>query len=138
MGFAETFERAARIAEQGWGQSERRHDDLVSQQSKLLQDADSAAVFLDEGEVPALYSIIRNPGLADALRLIQREGREAFYSGDIADALIAKIQSEGGVMTHEDLLPSSRSGLSLFRPTITVTTFFSCLHPGRVGRHWRC
>ena len=39
MGFAETFERVARIAEQGWGQSERRHDDLVSQQSKLLQDA---------------------------------------------------------------------------------------------------
>ena len=103
MGFAETFERAARVAEQGWGQSERRHDDLIGQQSKLLQDADSAAVFLDEGEVPALYSIIRNPGLADALRLIQREGREAFYSGDIADALIAKIQSEGGVMTHGDL-----------------------------------
>jgi len=103
MGFDETFERAARLAEEGWGQSERRHSDLTSQQEKLLQDPDSAAVFLNEGEVPPLYSIIRNPGLADALRLIQEQGREAFYSGAIADALVAKVQSEGGVMTHEDL-----------------------------------
>ncbi|MBU15926.1 MAG: gamma-glutamyltransferase [Gammaproteobacteria bacterium] len=103
MGFEETFERAARLAEEGWGQSERRHSDLMSQQNKLLQDPDSAAVFLNDGEVPPLYSIIRNPGLAEALRLIQEQGREAFYSGAIADALVAKIQSEGGVMTHEDL-----------------------------------
>ena len=103
MGFEETFERAARLAEEGWGQSERRHSDLTSQQEKLLQDPDSAAVFLNGGEVPPLYSIIRNPGLADALRLIQEQGREAFYSGAIADALVAKVQSEGGVMTHEDL-----------------------------------
>jgi gamma-glutamyltranspeptidase/glutathione hydrolase len=103
MGFEETFERAARLAEEGWGQSERRHSDLMSQQNKLLQDPDSAAVFLNNGEVPPLYSIIRNPGLADALRLIQEQGREAFYSGAIADALVAKVQSEGGVMTHEDL-----------------------------------
>ena len=78
MGFEETFERAARLAEEGWGQSERRHSDLMSQQNKLLQDPDSAAVFLNNGEVPPLYSIIRNPGLADALRLIQEQGREAF------------------------------------------------------------
>lgn len=103
MGFEETFERAARLAEEGWGQSERRHSDLTSQREKLLQDPDSAAVFLNDGEVPPLYSIIRNPGLADALRLIQEQGREAFYSGAIADALVAKVQSEGGVMTHEDL-----------------------------------
>jgi gamma-glutamyltranspeptidase/glutathione hydrolase len=103
MGFEETFERAVRLAEEGWGQSERRHSDLTSQQEKLLQDPDSAAVFLNDGEVPPLYSIIRNPGLADALRLIQEQGREAFYSGAIADALVAKVQSEGGVMTHEDL-----------------------------------
>ncbi len=31
MGFAETLDRAAQLAEEGWGQSERRHRDLVSQ-----------------------------------------------------------------------------------------------------------
>ncbi len=103
LGFAETFERAAQLAEEGWGQAERRHQDLGSVVNKLRNDADSREVFLNDGEVPPLYSIIRNPDLADALRLIQREGRDAFYKGAIADALVAKVQAEGGVMNHADL-----------------------------------
>jgi len=103
MGFEQTFERAAQLAEEGWGQSERRHNDIVSQQEKLRSDADSNRVFLNDGEVPDLYSIIQNPDLAVALRMIQRQGRKAFYEGDIADAIVAKIQSEGGVMTKADL-----------------------------------
>ena len=103
MGFEETFARAVQVAEEGWGQSERRHRDLVSVEEKLREDQDSIDTFFQNGEVPPLYSIIRNPDLADALRLIQKQGREAFYSGDIADALVAKIKSEGGVMTHADL-----------------------------------
>lgn len=103
MGFDQTFARAVQLAEEGWGQAERRHRDLASVQDKLLADPDSSAVFLNDGEVPALYSIIRNPQLATALRLIQQQGRDAFYTGPIADALVAKVQSEGGVMTHADL-----------------------------------
>ena len=103
MDFNATLERAARIAEEGWGQSERRHRDLAGQHGKLLEDADSARTFLDGREVPSLYSIIRNPDLADALRLLQAEGKDAFYRGAIADALVAKVRSQGGVMTREDL-----------------------------------
>lgn len=103
MGFEETFARAVQVADEGWGQAERRHQDLSSVRSKLRGDADSSAVFLDDGEVPPLYSIIRNPQLADALRLIQEQGRDAFYEGPIADAIVAKMQADGGVMTHADL-----------------------------------
>ncbi|MEM6545353.1 MAG: gamma-glutamyltransferase family protein [Pseudomonadota bacterium] len=103
MGFKETLERAARLAEEGWGQAERRHADLMRVQKRLRADPDSVATFLPGGEVPPLYSIISNPGLARALRLIQREGRDAFYTGAIADAIVAKVQAGGGVMTHEDL-----------------------------------
>ena len=66
----------------------------------LRADPDSAATFLSGGEAPALYSIIRNPGLAKALRLIQQQGRDAFYKGDIAAAIVAKVQANGGVMTR--------------------------------------
>lgn len=103
FGFKETFERAARIAEEGWGQAERRHQDLGSVQAKLRDDADSNAVFLNNGAVPPLYSVISNPDLAYALRLIQEQGRAAFYEGAIADAIVAKVQGDGGVMTHADL-----------------------------------
>jgi gamma-glutamyltranspeptidase/glutathione hydrolase len=101
--FKETFERAARIAEEGWGQSERRHADIVGVQRKLQGDPDSEKTFLLEGEPPALYGLVRNPELAAALRLMQEEGRDAFYSGAIADAIVAKVQANGGVMTNSDL-----------------------------------
>ena len=103
MGFEETFARAVQVADEGWGQAERRHQDLSSVQEKLRGDADSSAVFLNDGEIPPLYSIIRNPQLANALRLIQEQGRDAFYKGPIADAIVAKMQADGGVMTHADL-----------------------------------
>src|SRR6478752_7001473 len=89
MGFKETFERAARLADEGWGLAERRHSDLKNATNGLRNDADSKETFLVNGETPALYSIIRNPALAKALRLVQAQGRDAFYRGPIADAIVA-------------------------------------------------
>jgi len=103
LGFKETFERAARLAEDGWGLAERRHSDLKNATNGLRNDPDSTETFLVDGQTPALYSIVRNPGLAKALRLIQAQGRDAFYRGPIADAIVAKVQANKGVMTKADL-----------------------------------
>jgi len=102
-GFKETFEPAARLAEEGWGLAERRHDDLSGAVKGLLADPDSRQTFLAGDAAPALYSIIRNPGLAKALRLVQQQGRDVFYRGEIADAIVKKVQANGGVMSREDL-----------------------------------
>ena len=103
MTFKETFERAARIAEEGWGLAERRHADLLGVVTALRADADSRATFLVGDEAPRLYDIIRNPGLARALRMLQVHGRDAFYKGEIGAAIVAKIKSNGGVMSAADL-----------------------------------
>ena len=103
LGFKETFERAARLADEGWGLAERRHSDLKNATNGLRNDADSKETFLVNGETPALYSIIRNPGLSRALQLIQTQGRDAFYRGEIADAIVAKVTANAGVMTKADL-----------------------------------
>jgi gamma-glutamyltranspeptidase/glutathione hydrolase len=101
--FKETFERAAQMADEGWGLAERRASDLRGVVTALRGDADSSALFLKGDQAPDLYSVIRNPGLATALRLIQKDGRDAFYNGPIAEAIVAKVRSSGGVMTKEDL-----------------------------------
>ena len=103
MTFRETFERAARIAEEGWGLAERRHEDLLGAAAALRDDPDSRAIFLQDGQVPPLYSVIRNPNLARALHLLQAEGLSAFYRGAIGQALVRKVQGDGGVMTMDDL-----------------------------------
>jgi gamma-glutamyltranspeptidase / glutathione hydrolase len=103
MTFKETFERAARLAEEGWGLAERRHADLFGAAKGLSADPDSTQTFLDNGQAPPLYSVISNPGLAKALRLIQAQGKDAFYTGDIAKAIVAKVKGGGGVMSLADL-----------------------------------
>ena len=47
--------------------------------------------------------MIHNPSLARALRLIQEYGARVFYEGEIADAIVDKVWSNNGVMTHADL-----------------------------------
>jgi gamma-glutamyltranspeptidase/glutathione hydrolase len=101
--FKETFERAGRIADEGWGHAERRHADLRSAVKGLLADPDSKRTFLLGDHAPDLYSIVRNPDLAKALRALQKQGRDAFYKGEIAAAIVEKMNADGGVMTRSDL-----------------------------------
>ena len=60
MTFKETFERAARLAEEGWGLAERRHNDLRNSVKGLAADPDSKAAFLDGDQAFPLYSVINN------------------------------------------------------------------------------
>jgi gamma-glutamyltranspeptidase / glutathione hydrolase len=103
MTFKQTFERAARIAEEGWGLAERRHNDLRGAVNGLKNDPDSKQTFLDGEDAFALYSVIKNPGLAKALRLIQAKGKDGFYQGEVAQAIVAKVKAGNGVMSMEDL-----------------------------------
>jgi gamma-glutamyltranspeptidase/glutathione hydrolase len=103
MTFKQTFERAARLADEGWGLAERRHNDLRSATNGLKNDPDSKATFLDGDQAWPLYSVIRNPNLSKALRIIQAKGKDGFYKGEIADAIVAKVKAGNGVMSLDDL-----------------------------------
>lgn len=99
----ETLEPAATLAEQGFGVSERIHNDWSESAGLLAKDPDSAKTYLVDGKAPALYSVFRNPDLARAFRLLQTKGRDAFYKGEIANAIVAKSQALGGTITLQDL-----------------------------------
>ena len=58
---------------------------------------------LPAGELPELGQRVPNPQLARTLRLIGQRGKEAFYEGEIADAIIAAVRAAGGDMTRADL-----------------------------------
>jgi gamma-glutamyltranspeptidase / glutathione hydrolase len=102
-GFDVVLEPAVTLAEQGFGITEQIHSDWEEDVDVLKTDADSVRVFLSDGKAPPLYSIFRNPDLAHAYRVLQEKGRDAFYTGEIADAIVAKIKKLGGAMTSADL-----------------------------------
>src|SRR5262249_52420831 len=63
----------------------------------------SAACYLPGGRAPARGAIFRNPGLVRSLQAIARDGRDAFYRGQLAESLVRYSQSVGGLFTHQDL-----------------------------------
>ena len=103
MGFDKVLEPARAYAEEGFPVHERVAGDWQGAEEDLAQDPDSARTFLPGGKAPEMYSIFRNPDLARALRLIQRGGRDAFYKGPIARAIVQKSRAAGGVMRRRDL-----------------------------------
>ena len=66
-------------------------------------DPDAVKTFYVNGSPPAAGAIFKNPDLAKTFRLIQQHGRDAFYRGEVAQALVAKSTALGGTMTLDDL-----------------------------------
>lgn len=62
----------------------------------------SAEALLVDGRAPAAGSVHRQPALARSLRLIAREGKEAFYRGAIAAEILRYSRAEGGLFELED------------------------------------
>jgi gamma-glutamyltranspeptidase/glutathione hydrolase len=103
MTFKQVLEPAAKLAEEGVPVSERWRQDWFDGVKRLKADPDSARTYLVNGEVPPLYSVFKNPDLARAFRALETGGRDAFYKGEIARAIVAKSRALGGTITLEDL-----------------------------------
>lgn len=52
--------------------------------------------FLIDGQVPKTGQIFRAPGQGDVLRRIAARGRDAFYSGEVAEDMLAALHMAGG------------------------------------------
>jgi gamma-glutamyltranspeptidase / glutathione hydrolase len=62
----------------------------------------TAACFLPGGQAPPKGSLFRNPQLARSLRVIVQGGRDAFYRGPIAQAIVRYSQSAEGLFSLAD------------------------------------
>jgi gamma-glutamyltranspeptidase/glutathione hydrolase len=58
--------------------------------------------FLRDGAVPRPGQMFRAPGQAEVLRRIARDGRSAFYEGEVAADMLAALRAAGGVHTEAD------------------------------------
>jgi gamma-glutamyltranspeptidase / glutathione hydrolase len=70
---------------------------------KLQPDPESAAIYLPDGRAPRAGEIFRNPALARSLRLVAERGRDGFYAGPTADAILELSRERGGTLTAADL-----------------------------------
>ncbi len=92
------------LARNGFEILPKTRDFFAEQEKKLHRgDAEIARLYLPSGNLPAVGSRLANADLAQTLALVAEHGRDGFYRGPVAEALVAAMQKGGGVVTLADL-----------------------------------
>ncbi|MFO7691858.1 MAG: gamma-glutamyltransferase [Vicinamibacterales bacterium] len=76
---------------------------ITDQFGKLSRFENGLAIYSRDGFPPEVGDTIVNRDLARTLRLIQAQGADAIYEGDIAGRIVAENRKRGGILTLEDL-----------------------------------
>lgn len=107
--FASLFADAITHAEQGYPVSSRlahhwnRTAELLRPSLVGAVFEEWSRVFTPNGRAPREGERFANPAAGRTLRLIAESNAEAFYTGEIAHALVAYAAAYGGLLTVEDL-----------------------------------
>lgn len=101
--WADTVAPAVRLAREGFTviPGIRRH---FAEREDVLRRGDPgiARLYLPGGQLPAEGMRLANPDLARTLELFAQHGRDGFYRGPVAEAIVAAARKGGGWLTAED------------------------------------
>ncbi|MDB4944292.1 MAG: Gamma-glutamyltranspeptidase [Labilithrix sp.] len=114
--WSELLAPAIALAEKGFVVEEGFLSTLDAAGKRLQKHPVSAALYFPNGAAPAKGSTFVNPELAAVLRRIEK-GPKGFYEGPTADAIVAQMKADGGIMTLADL----RKYQAKWRKPIEVT-----------------
>lgn len=102
MDFAETLQPSVGYAEKGFPVTEVIARYWLGGEKSLSEFPASAQTYLPGGHAPREGEIFKNPNLAATYRAIIRGGRDAFYKGPIAQAIVAFSEENGGYFSMKD------------------------------------
>ena len=106
-GLDEILAPAIRAAEEGFVVTPRAGLDWARYGGRIETHRAGIAAYLPGGRAPRTGDRLDHPALARTLRRIAREGRQAFYEGEVADEIVAVLQGLGGLMEAGDLASAS-------------------------------
>lgn len=102
--WADDVAPSIKLARDGFEILPKTRDFFAEQEKKLKRgDAEIARLYLPGGRLPVVGSHLANADLAHTLELLAAHGRDGFYRGPVAEALVAASQKGGGVITADDL-----------------------------------
>lgn len=102
--FGELLAPAIRYADEGVPIGEVTAGNWRNSEALLAAHPNSRKLFLIGGtRAPRAGELFRNPDLANSLRRVAQRGREGYYTGATADAILAISREQGGTMTAADL-----------------------------------
>jgi gamma-glutamyltranspeptidase/glutathione hydrolase len=109
MTLADVLAPAIRLADEGFVPDWYVAQTISLYTRELRAFPETARVYLRDGidvyrpPVSKDGDVLRQPDLARTLRLIAKDGPDAFYRGAIAEAIHAEMRATGGFLTKDDL-----------------------------------
>lgn len=100
MGLDAILQPAIHYADHGVPVAPRVAADWANDASSLQGRA--REFYLTNDKPPAVGDLFKSPGQAEVLRRIAKNGRDAFYTDEIADDMVATLRAMGGAHTMED------------------------------------
>lgn len=92
------------LANNGYVVSPTMYGAIADEYERMIGEySELGQYYLKDGLPYEVGDIVTNPDLAKTLQLIAENGADAFYKGEVAEAIVAAVQKHGGVMTTEDL-----------------------------------
>ncbi|MEU4316416.1 gamma-glutamyltransferase family protein [Nocardia sp. NPDC024068] len=96
----ELFEPAVALADRGFEISPRLAGQIADSAAELARDPAAAEYFLNpDGSPKPAGTVLTNPALSKTMNTVATEGAEAFYTGSIAEAIVAAAASGSGGRT---------------------------------------
>lgn len=100
---ATVIEPAIGLARSGFPVDEYRSESIRGDSARLTRFPASRASFLPEGVPPVPGTTLRQPDLAVTLEAIRDHGPDGFYTGPVAELIVAEMARGGGLISLADL-----------------------------------
>jgi len=99
----QVFAPAIALCENGFPLSHQLAGSLKGQTKRFASDPFTRSVFTNDGQPLNPGDIVYQKNLGKTLSTIAADGRDAYYEGEIAKAIVAFSQSREGLLTEDDL-----------------------------------
>jgi len=90
-------------ARDGFPCSASQGDFLSQKWDELGRFEGLTAAYAPDGRTPAEGAVFRQPGLADSLALLRRDGADGFYRGELGRRVAQGLAAAGSLLTADDL-----------------------------------
>lgn len=103
MKLSDILQPAVKLAEEGFILDYQLAQSINFYYQDFLKYPSSKKIFTNNDRPFNEGDLFVQKDLAHTLKLIAENGRDGFYKGEVAERLVAQVQSLGGILTQEDL-----------------------------------